>query len=79
VNPEKPVKSRGKYNFFVMKTLKVKFLFLSILLSTTFLFSNQKLKASVAADADCKKASQTCMIVINHGQEKSYPGLLTIN
>ncbi|WP_459516289.1 hypothetical protein [Aquirufa regiilacus] len=62
-----------------MKTLKVRFLCLSVLLTSAFLFSNQKLRASEVADAGCKKASQTCMIVITNGHEKSYSGLLTIN
>jgi hypothetical protein len=36
------------------------------------------LKGKEDAAAECKKANQTCLITIIHGEETKYPGLLTI-
>ncbi len=36
------------------------------------------LKGHEETVATCKKANQTCMITISHGEETKYPGLLTI-
>lgn len=36
------------------------------------------LKAKEEAVATCKKANQTCMIMVSQGHETKYPGLLTL-